>query len=273
MKYDVIVDGYISSLEAERRIIEEGVFAPVLLTAILSFMGYKTWEKGGIDPGWKKLADDSIWYNIFSIFDPTGVMSWPYVPLSWERYERDSSWLNGFLFILACLSTIPGVGIGAKMVGKAVASPILMPISVLRIMQKLIRGTGSKLNRRPEVVNRAIPEILAKASKVTHNGKPLDASLRKALEQTFGIKVTDDAIVSAQKRLNIKPAARASQIFKTGLGATKGAGKFARTGTAGTVAAPGLADLFKKKPRQTTGRVGSTMGPKVQFGTIGGGIE
>jgi hypothetical protein len=108
---------------------------------------------------------------------------------------------------------------------------------------------------------------------MSHEGKDA-VQFKKMLEGAFGIKISDDAIEAAAKKNNWKlapglitrPVAKIADLTGDAL---KGLAKL--TGQTGKVL--GVMDVFKKRDRKFSGRTPDVMGPKVQFGTIGGGIE
>jgi hypothetical protein len=57
---------------------------------------------------------DSTLYNVVSIFDPTGAMSWPLFYAAWAKYSTDKSSTNGIFLVLALIGCIPMLGGVAK---------------------------------------------------------------------------------------------------------------------------------------------------------------
>ena len=57
---------------------------------------------------------DSTLYNVVSIFDPTGAMSWPLFYAAWAKYSTDKSSTNGIFLVLALIGCIPMLGGFAK---------------------------------------------------------------------------------------------------------------------------------------------------------------
>lgn len=271
MQYELIADRYAEQLEGE--IIEEAFpLVAVALTSLLGYVGYKTYKAGGIDPDWQKLADESTWYNVISIFDPTGIMSWPYVPAAWDRYEKEDSWWNGFLFLLACLSTVPVMGLGAKAVTKLVLSPVLVPAWILLAIKKAVTGIGSALGRNNKITERVLPDIIAKASATTYKGKNLGDTMRKSFDKTMGLKTTDEAIEASAKRMGIKLPSRMGRVAQKSWDLLKKGGRIARTATA-------IAAVQDNKTASdiqrafNTPRTPAVQGPKVGFGQIGGRVQ
>lgn len=269
MEYRLLAERY--NEVKERELLEEGFpFIPLVLAGLIGYKLYDVYQQGGIDPEWQKLAEESTWYNVISIFDPTGIMSWPYVPYAWEKYEQDDSWWNAFFFLLACLSVVPVLGLGAKTITKILTSPITLPIWLVRAIPDVFKSLGSKLSRSSKLTNETIPEIIAKASQTTYKGKNLGDTMRKSLDQTMGIKVTDDAIENAAKRLGIKRAA--AKAGRAAVGAAKLGGRIGRTATAiGMMQDNKISDQIKKA--FNTPRTPAVYGPKVGFGQIGGGVQ
>ncbi len=58
---------------------------------------------------------------MISLFDPTGVASYPDIPPAIEAWENDSSWFNGAMLVLALTAAVPVIGKGAKIASKGIA--------------------------------------------------------------------------------------------------------------------------------------------------------
>lgn len=267
MRYELIADRYAAHLEAE--VIEEGLPMLLIMGSLLAYAGINV-AKNGIDPEWQKLAEESTWYNVISIFDPTGIMSWPYVPYALEKYEQDDSWWNGFILLLACFSTVPVMGLGARLITRVLTFPVRLPFKILAGAQSLFKSIGARLSRNKRITEEIVPDILAKASQTNYKGKNLGASMRKALERTFGIRVTDDAIAKSSSKLGIKSAlAKGGRMAVTG---AKTGGRIARTAMAINMMQDNkISDQIKKA--LNTPRTPAVYGPKVGFGQIGGKIQ
>ena len=269
MEYRLLVEKYTEV--REREILEEGFpLIALFIGGLISYKAYDVYQQGGIDPEWQKLAEENTWYNVISIFDPTGIMSWPYVPYAWDKYEQDDSWWNGFMFLLACLSVVPVLGFGAKTITKILTAPVRLPAWLISKIPSVFRSLGSKLSRSSKLTNETLPDIIAKASQTTYKGKNLGDTLRKSVDSTFGIKVADDAIERSAKRLGITRVG--AKLGRAAIGATKLGGRMARTATAIAMMQDNKVSNDIKRALNTP-RTPAVQGPKVGFGQIGGRIQ
>ena len=245
---------------------------------------------GGDLPDWMENMSKEWWWAGISIFDPTGIMAYPYVQEAWREKEAkpDSQWAN-IKFILAFLATIPGTQIKLTSILKLVTgAPILK-----RIITYLFSGTGRAINNTA-VTNRIIPMWVAQSANKTYNGKNQAIVMREAFENAFGIKLSDEAIEAAAKKQGIDLAkapglisrigARAGDVASgVGRGVARIGGASARLGTAllkgagkgGTLATGALNALGSGNGNRTLGgpRTAPVMGPKVKFGYAGGVVK
>lgn len=284
MRYELLANEYSNVLSQETEFLSEG--APTLIAwGLLAGATGKYVIENGIPDIVLKMADDSLVYQALSIFDPTGIMAWPYIELAMEdaAANPDDVWKQS-LVIISCLGVLPGFGLGARLVGKLVASPILLPFWILKPLKSLLVNGGRSVSRNKFMMEEKLPDaILKMGQRNTVKGINMGNSFRKSLKEVFDIDVTDDQIAAFAAKNNIKIAKglnisqKAITAAKT-LGSTipkvtRGTGKAGRTATAGAMAYDQLKSLFDKKPQKGIGRTPDVMGPKVQFGTIGGGIE
>ncbi len=293
MRYEEFADLIAEKYESE--VIEEAGPLVFALGAAGAFAANNIIKKyfGGDLPDWMENMSKEWWWAGLSIFDPTGIMSYPYVQEAWREKELkpDDQWTN-IKFILAFLATIPGTQIKLTSILKLVTgAPILK-----RIITYLFSGAGKAVNNTT-VTSRIIPTWVAQSAGKTYNGKNQAIVMREAFENAFGIKLSDEAIEAAAKKQGIDLAkapglisrvgAKAGEVV-TGLGrtATAGAAKIsgtaAKLGTAllkgagrGGRLATGLMALGGGSGGKSLGgpRTSPTMGPKVQFGYAGGVVK
>lgn len=281
MKYEALAESLIERYNSEE-IIEEGLPLPaILLWAGAAGLAGKYVIENGVPQIITKLADENIVYQVVSVFDPTGIMSWPYVGIAMDEAAKNPGdlWKQA-LVIIACLGVVPGIGLGAKTVSRLVTAPITLP----RWIVKLMMSGGRRISKNTKMMNEQLPAIIYKlGARSTPGGVNMGNSFRRSLKEVFDIDVTDDQLALFAAKNNV-PIPRGLTISERALRAArlavKTAPKFikpttraARTLTAGTMAYDQLKSLFDKKPQKGIGRTPDVMGPKVQFGTIGGGIE
>jgi len=277
MRYELIADRYIDNLNKDTHLIVEGLPA-ILLWAATAGVAGKFIIENGIPNLVLKLADENIVYQVLSIFDPTGIMAWPYVSLAMDEAAKNPNdkWKQA-LVIIACLGTLPGIGLGARAITRIVTFPITLPVWLVKLMAK----GGKKVSKTPRMMEEILPSSIVKfGGRSTSAGVNMGNSFRKSLKEVFDINVTDDQLARFVVK-NGMAVPRGLTISERALRAAKTAGKFARpaargarTATAGIFSYDQLKGLFDKRPqRGTAGRTPDVMGPKVQFGTIGGGVE
>lgn len=293
MRYESIADLVAEKYESEL-IVEAGplVFA---LGAAGAFAANNIIKKyfGGDLPDWMENMSKEWWWAALSIFDPTGIMAYPYVQEAWKDKEADpdSQWAN-IKFVLAFLATIPGTQIKFTSIIKLVTgAPILK-----RIFTYLFSGVGKAVNNT-SVTNRIIPTWVAQSSGKMFNGKDQALIMRESIEKSMGIKISDEAIEEAAKKLGIE-LKTPGLISRVGGGASRvvsGAGRAvtgavtraganaAKLGTAllkgagrgGTLATGlmGAGGLLGNGKSLGGPRTSPVMGPKVQFGYAGGVVK
>lgn len=247
MDFDKLVDQIIKENQEQ---LNEAFWIPAIA---IGAAGYYTW-KNGIPEEVVKLAEGDLIYQIISVFDPTGVLSWPYVKLALDKWQQspDDTWTN-ILLVMSFLATIPGMGIGARLIYKTLTLPIRLPYKVVRATERIFKTAGSKLSSS-SAAKEQVATILAKSYGKTYKGVDQGEAFRKALEKSMGVKVTDDAIREAAEKAGInlaKTGTAGSRIFsktgqgakalgkagiKTGVAATKLGGRISRTGVAGAAA-------------------------------------
>lgn len=247
MDFDSLVDEIIKENNKQ---LNEAFWIPAIA---IGAAGYYTWQNG-IPEEVLKLAEGNTIYQIISIFDPTGVMSWPYVKLALEKWQQDpeSKW-NNILLIMSFLATVPGMGIGARLIYKTLTFPIRVPLKIARGMESLFSKIGQKVSSSPKTMDQ-LSQILSKSYGSTYRGIDQGEAFRKALEKSMGVKITDDAIREAAEKAGInlakKGPAGARIIAKTGQAAkvvgkaglkagaagVKLGGRISRTGVAGAAA-------------------------------------
>lgn len=290
MKYEKIADLIAEKYESEL-IVEAGplVFILGAAGAIAANNIIKKYFGGDL-PDWMENMSQEWWWAGLSIFDPTGIMSYPYVQEAWREKEAkpDSQWAN-IKFILAFLATIPGTQIKFTSILKLVTgAPILK-----RIITYLFSGAGKAINNTA-ATNKIIPMWVAQSANRTYNGKNQAIVMREAFEKSFGIKLSDEAIEAAAKKQGIDLAKAPGLISRTGSkvsnmaagigkGAAKIGGASAKLGTAllkgagkgGTLATGMMNALGGGNGNRTLGgpRTAPVMGPKVKFGYAGGVVK
>lgn len=273
MKYEALAESLIERYNSEE-IIEEGL--PAVLAWLALGMGaskafnwyINTFESGQL-PELLTQYKDSGWWIGLSVFDFTGLMSQASYREAMQEAEANPNDQWAYIKMwLMFMATVPGTHINPfrlfRAVGSLLGKAFNLKGAVIAIFNKL-----GNMFRATTVGSETLPTLIAKMS---HEGK--DAlQMKKMIEGAFNVKISDDAIAAAAKKNNwklapglVKVTSAISDLAGAGL---KGAAKMA--GQAGKIL--GVADIFKKKDRQLTARTPDVMGPKVQFGTIGGGVE
>ncbi len=207
--------------------------AKLLVGGTIAGATYYWWNHGipKIVEGW---ARDNIFYQVASIIDPTGIMSWPYIQLALERREEGKERVaqgkgetvfgmpeekaNEILLVLACLSVIPGMGMGARWILLALKSIPAKWTATIRIANGL-EQIGKQINNTPRVkdaIGSSISRLYGNSYKGIDGGK----ATREAFESVAKVKYSDEAIVEAAKRAGIdlsKAGPEAQKVFRTAL--------------------------------------------------------
>jgi hypothetical protein len=147
----------------------------------------------------QRLADDSYLYQGLSFFDPTGIMSYPYLKEALDNWEKDpsSKWNNAILF-LSALACLPVMGFGAKTILKIPLLPILLPFRLVEKIAGLIRGST-------RITESILPKFAARSFGKKIAGSSLDsgATFIKLLENN-GIQLSEKAIAREAEKAGIK---------------------------------------------------------------------
>jgi hypothetical protein len=204
VKYDLIAERLYSKYNQEAVLLNEfgpavGIAARVLIPMATAYGVTRHFD--GAVPDWAiKLSESKTW-RILSLFDPTGLMSYPYVERAWDEWEKNPNdqW-SAIKYVLSLLATIPGFGIGARAIVKIATLPF-MPI---KWFMALFNYAGRSVSKNSRLVNDVFPLVIAKSSTITHKGVNMGDSVRRSLEKSMGVKVTDNAIKAAAKKHGIQ---------------------------------------------------------------------
>lgn len=286
MQFEAIANRIIEEKQLEYELIYEAGPLAFVLGAGAAVAAGNIIKKyfGGNLPDWMENMSKEWWWAGLSLFDPTGVMSQPYLQEAWRDVERkpDDQWAN-IKWVLAFLATIPGTQIKFTSILKLLTgAPILR-----RVITYFFSGVGKAINKTP-VTEKIMPLWVAKSSGQMYNGVDQATVMRNAFEKSFGIKLSDEAIEKIAKENGIKlktpglisktATAIGQGAAKTGAAAGKlGIGALKLAGKGGTLAT-GLgalgSSIFDKRAGSLGGqRTAPVMGPKVQFGYIGGVVK
>jgi hypothetical protein len=294
VRYDQLTEKLEKQYNHQTKLIEEG--APLVMLGIASIGGAAAYvyKHGGIPENIKNLADGSVLYQVLSIFDPTGVMSWPYVQLAYERLKKEpDSWWYNALFVISIFATFPVVGLGARAVTRLVTTPLRIPGGILKGLKYIFTGGGKAIKSNPrlmEIYTQSLARGYSSPGKVVQT-----EAFRKAISKTMGVQVSDDMIKAIAKKSGIKLADNVAPglAAKIGPKLAKGAaavgaaaaiarpiGRAARTFTAGGEAfnnadEDGTAEDVKGLFDRITSikRTPVTRGQKVKYGHIGGAVR
>jgi hypothetical protein len=147
----------------------------------------------------QKLADESYLYQGISFFDPTGIMSYPYLKEALGNWEEDpsSEWNNAILF-LSALACLPVMGFGAKFILKIPLLPAILPYRLVKAISRIIGGSA-------KMTESILPKFAAKSFGKKIAGSSLDsgATFIKLLENN-GINLSERAIAKEAERAGIK---------------------------------------------------------------------
>lgn len=228
-------------------------------------------------------------YFAAQVFDPTGILSYPDFRKAVQTYNADpsSSWNQGMLFV-TFLASLPGLGMGARLIKDI----ILSPLKLTKFGAAMILKLTQVFSRSSKLQKQILPNFFAKAYNTTDNNAKYFKSLQEAMEKK-GIRVDKDQIVTSAQKAGIKidepylkrvsrdPSFLKKFLKSTAATATKkGAGlikRAARTGTA-AVALSGAAgkydkesllDFMKKLPRGRT-KQATYNGPALMGGRLNG---
>jgi hypothetical protein len=292
VNYDQLTESLANKYNSQTKVIEEGLPLAILGIASIAGAAAYVYKHGGIPENIKNLADKSILYQVVSVFDPTGVMSWPYVQLAYERWKKDpDDWWNNALLVLAGFATVPVVGIGARSVLRLVSMPLRVPGGVLRGLKYIFTGAGNTI-KRSQTLMEGYAKSLARG--YSNSGRVVQTdAFRRAISKSMGVEVSDDMVKAIAKKSGIKLADNAASSLggKVASGAAKAAaalgvagaiarplGRAARTFTAGNEAlnntgqggstADDIKSLFSRVKRTPV-----SYGPKVKYGHIGGVVK
>ncbi len=277
MQFEILTEDIVNSYEAEAEVVNEGVGVIFSIALMIAgpLLGSNYVQKNGI-PDWiTQMAEGSILYRIASVFDPTGLMSWPYYQIALENWKQDESdTKNNIMLILSMLSMIPGMGMGARLITRILTFPGRLPFKVLRGLRDLFRMAGNSISKSTKAVDDVIPTMIAKLSGKTHKGVDAGVAFRKSLENSMGIKITDDAIEATAKRNGItlaKGLTAAGATVKGAAAVVRPAARASRTATA--IQTPVKPGSGGKLPGSQQLRTPVIRGPKQMYGHIGGAVK
>ena len=231
-----------------------------------------------------------ILYFIAQVFDPTGVLSYTDFRRSINAFERDQSGWNAGMVFVSFLASLPGLGMGARLIKDV----ILLPLRMLGKGSRVARFALSKITgffSRSSRLKSEMAKVLAKMFEKDNVGR--DTKVFYNAMQKLGIRVDKEEIAEAAvksgvkidekylRKISINPSF-ISKFMK--IAAAKAAGltkRAARTATAGSTAYTSLSDqagknlfdVLKSIPRTRTdavrggginyiGRIGATTPPK-----------
>jgi hypothetical protein len=286
VNYELLTEELSNRYNRETVLINEfgpviGIAARVLIPMATAYGVTKHFD--GAVPDWAiKLSESKTW-RILSLFDPTGLMSYPYVERAWEEWNQkpDDQWA-AIKYVLSLLAVIPGFGIGARGIMKLATLPF-MPI---KWFSKLFYFAGRSIQKNSKIMDDVFPLVIARGSTVTYKGVNQGESIRRALEKSLGVKVSDSAIKAAAKKYGITlgrvaggaGAATAAMLGKTAGGLSKfikPTARLSRTTTAATAGGDSNSKETESLLRKAlnTPRTPAVYGPKIGFGQIGGAVQ
>lgn len=292
MNFELLAEQYVNQKENETAVILEWGGVLKLLPLVLGPSVAYYAAKNDLIPEWAEKMSNEWWWAGLSIFDPTGVMTMPYVKKAMDRIAGpppdDSQWAS-ILLILSIMGTIPGFGIGARFIVRM----FTLPFRSIRWLTKLFTWSGKNvISKSSKIMDDIFPNMVAKSMGRTYKGVDESVIVRRSLERSFGIKVSDDAIAAAAKKqgktgLIGKVAGGVGRIGtaagKVVGGTARGvaaigrpAGRAAKTVTGGAALGGAFGGGLGGGGRDgsgTRGRVPQTMGGNVKFGYIGGVVK
>jgi len=289
VNFELLAEQYVNLKENETAVILEWGGVLKLLPLVLGPSVAYYAAKNDLVPEWAENMSNEWWWAGLSIFDPTGVMTMPYVKKAMDRIASgdDSQWAN-ILLILSIMGTIPGFGIGARFIVRM----FTLPFRSVRWLTKLFTWSGKNvISKSSKIMDDIFPNMVAKSMGRTYKGVDESIIVRKSLERSFGIKVSDDAIAAAAKKQG-KVGALAKVTGGVGRvgavtgkvvgGTARGVAAIGRPAGRAAKTATGLAALGGAFGGGNNGggngssgsrRVPQTMGGNVKFGHIGGVVK
>lgn len=155
----------------------------------------------GTDSTWRSIANvDSIGdfgsmiYFIASIFDPTGISSWPYLDEAIEEYEKDSGIFNTIMLVLAIIAIIPIAGKvggllkllvkGGKWTIVALHIPFFIKVWLVKKLLGFLTKTGRVI--KPSVFEKAAQKL---SQVQVYNGKNLGEYFAKCMKKIFNVNI------------------------------------------------------------------------------------
>jgi hypothetical protein len=228
-------------------------------------------------------------YFAAQVFDPTGILSYPDFRKAIQAYNTDpnSTWNQGMVFV-TFLASLPGLGMGARLIKDI----ILSPLKLTKFGAALIGKLANVFSRSAKLQKEVLPNIFAKGFNTTDDTSKYYKSLHEAMEKR-GIKVGKDDIVKAAQNNGIKTddvflkriskdsnwlkkfsKGAAAAATKKGAGLIKRASRTATAGAALSGAAgkydkDSLIDFMKNLPRGRT-KQATYNGPALMGGRPGG---
>jgi hypothetical protein len=131
---------------------------------------------------------ESIWYKIAAVFEPTGVMSWPYYDKALKKYNENKGTENEDIYFLnllaAQISVIPGARLPLGILTapfKLLTGVIKLPFSIPRRIASFVRGSISKSPSAAKAAAKLEPRGLSKAaSSIKKVTRPVSTRIKTA---------------------------------------------------------------------------------------------
>lgn len=179
------------------------------------------------DVSWNDIAMIDSWldwksmlYVAASIFEPSGVMSWPYLEEALAEYNRDGSTVNAFFLLLALLSVIPVWGKPFQLFTKVLKLGIKIKFFPVFFVLWMAKRATSSLNRVGNV-ERLLKETAGKFSNITlKTGQNAGDLFKDTIKKVTG-KVIPDSALTGKAANKSKAAKVAGAIGTTAKVATK----------------------------------------------------
>ena len=288
MNFELLAEQYINHKENETVVIQEWGGLLKLLPLVLGPSVAYYAAKNDLIPEWAENMSNEWWWAGLSLFDPTGMMTMPYVKKAMDRIAAgdDSQWAS-ILLILSIMGTIPGFGIGARFIVRI----FTLPIRTGKYLSKLFTWSGRNvISKSSRIMDDIFPNMIAKSTGRKYKGVDEGVLIRKSIERSFGIRVSDDAIQAALKkqgkvglmgRVGSGVGKIGSTTGKIVGGTARGVAAIGRPAGRAAKTVTGLAALggaFGGGGGNNNGSSGSrrtpqTMGGGAKFGYIGGVVK
>lgn len=166
-----------------------------------------SWNDIAMIDGW--LDWKSMLYTAASVFDPSGVLSWPYLEEALTEYKSDPSTVNAFFLLLALISVIPVGGKPAQLLLTVLKLGIKMKFFPVFFILWMIRKTRSSFTKLGNV-DKVIGEAAGKFSHITlKTGENAGDLFKETVKKVLGKDIPESTLVG--KNLPKSGAAKVAQ--------------------------------------------------------------